>query len=426
MKNTIIQHSPSEITLNSQLSGLECQALSQEALKQFPALKSISDPQFQKNELLNYAMGRTVQAFLERNPQDLRLAPQFSPKPSANQDLHFSSTLTLYPQVTLPENLHLELEVLPPRKPNEADIQAVLESIQLEYARIERVERPAQWGDLVLVDYYLTCKGEIIPQSVQANVILLLSQKGSDSSETPSTTQAWLAGIVGLESGQEQEIAFSLEDHPHQPWRNQAAICHLKLKMVSQVQVDRLDDALAQNLGFDSLDAMLSQLAQELSMASEVNWLKSVKEQVVQKIVAQSEVAIDSAWLQKELETAFEQSDAIALRALDLSPASQEKLRQNWLKLPYLRNQKHQILKTLLVLRALIKKHGLKVEEAEMEEAFAVLAARTGQTIDVLKQEMVEKRSILLLAERILMEKVATFLLMQAKIRCQGQVIGKK
>ncbi len=416
MKQQVLKKSPTHVTFQAQLSPLEKQMLQKEALNRFPELNGLKNPEQKAQEILHYVMGRTLERFLEKHPLELQKPPAFQRLKSDSQDLAFTAQIRLYPEVILPENLSVEIEVSPPKAPKPEDIQATLEALQWDHARIVRSELPAQAGDVLLVDTYLSQAGDILPQTAQQNQVLVL--------QLDRLQADWFDALLGVEAGQRLEIPFEMLLQTEAGPMMQATACHLLIKMVAQVQVARLDDHLAQKRGFASLDALLAETATALSQKKQTQWAAQVKEQVIQTLVAASRVEIPEDWLNEELEKACETSDIQNLSDFKLSEQTLDQLKSRWLKHPDLRARKAQILKTLLVLRAIIQQRGLKVEAPEIDAAIELMAAERALAESALKQTMIENHTLLFLAERILMEKVANSLMQTARIFCQGQVIS--
>lgn len=420
MKTSSQQLSPTRLKFECQLNAEDRFVLKKEALQRFPEWGKISDLARQKQLLQQFAMERSLQRFLAKQPQDLRLPPSFQITRQSLSELSFESELELYPQVQLPATEAVSIEVQAPEKPSPAEIQAALEALQLNFAQFEQAQRPAAWGDQVMVDLYASFQGQILPQSVQNERVLLLRK----SEQASASEAAWLEGLIGMQPGERKEIAYTLPaDHPNPEWRGQPALSHVKMLVVAKVSVAALNDHFAKALGFETLEALLADLARQLSARKESQWQQRVKELALAAYVDQAQVEIAPEWLEQELEQGFAQSDAPRLQAQGLDSQQLEKLRQSWLKQPYLAEIKRAQLKSLLVLREVIRQANLRVEDSELDEALAELGKSVGKDAVQMREQMAQEQKLLLLVERILIEKASVYLFQAVTVTHQGQVL---
>ena len=90
--------------------------------------------------------------------QNLRVAgfPRFEPKPAAEgaevQQVEFSATFEVYPEITLGDLSGVEID-RPVVTVGEAEIDKTMEILRKQRVHFHDVTRPAQAGDSVLIDY---------------------------------------------------------------------------------------------------------------------------------------------------------------------------------------------------------------------------------------------------------------------------------
>src|SRR5436190_7443216 len=118
-----------------------------------------------REAVLEQALRDSIPEWYERALLDSGITPVGDPKlnveslPDAGEELEFSIEVGVRPAAQLGEYRGLEVGRADGEVPDDA-VQAELDRLREGFASLNPVERPAQAGDLVLVDYSGTADGE--------------------------------------------------------------------------------------------------------------------------------------------------------------------------------------------------------------------------------------------------------------------------
>ncbi|WP_374351930.1 trigger factor, partial [Chitinimonas sp.] len=108
-------------------------------------------------------MGEQVQAAFANavQAQQLRVAgyPRFEGKPSGDGSFSFSATFEVYPEVVVGDLSAKEIE-RPLLTVSDAEVEKTIEILRKQRTKFERVERAAEKGDRIIVDFKGTIDGE--------------------------------------------------------------------------------------------------------------------------------------------------------------------------------------------------------------------------------------------------------------------------
>ena len=93
--------------------------------------------------------------------QNLRVAgyPRFEPKPAEGNQVEFSATFEIYPEVSLGDLAGVQVE-RPVVSVDEAEIDKTVEILRKQRTHYREVEREARNGDTITIDYQGTINGE--------------------------------------------------------------------------------------------------------------------------------------------------------------------------------------------------------------------------------------------------------------------------
>lgn len=336
------------------------------------------------------------------------------------QQLQVSCVVELFPSVTLPQHLNVELTAPAMLLPQEEDLLARVQALQLQYAEQTDVTRPADWGDLICVDWIGTCSDQLIPESVRSRFWLLLSQ---DPWASPLA-----AFLHGVQAGQQLSVSQPLAaDFPYLPWRGKTAQYHVFVHAVQAVRVPPANDLLAQLNGLADFEALLSQLHKDLRAEKQAAWRQQLREQVVAEVLSQSRLQVPASWIKDTLEASWEATDKAALQALQPHLPQAAALLENglksWQQQRHLYQSHEQALATQLVLRAVARQQQLQLKEAEITAALDTLGQPLNLSADLvwgaLQQDAQDHR----LLNQLLLDKAADWLVRQASIYYESQLL---
>ena len=146
------------------------------------------------------------------------------------------------------------------RPVTEKSVEQELRRLARAHAPFAPVEQPAARGMRVTLDFEGFLSGEPIPDSKMENVTVLLGT----GELMPAAEQA----VYGHKAGETFRFDFTYPAEFRVPeLSGQTAQFQITLHRVEQQQAPAVDDALAKELGFDSLDALLDMAGSNLTVA---------------------------------------------------------------------------------------------------------------------------------------------------------------
>jgi trigger factor len=169
--------------------------------------------------------------------------------------LKFSAVVEIKPTITLGRYVGLSVTHTP--KPfAESEVDEALSQLQEQHAEYRSVERTADVGDLVIVDYTLT------PDGMEPRTETGYSFTIGAGAVMPEIDEA----TIGLGPGGSRQTRVRFGDtHPNENLRGKAADALVRVIEVKEKVLPPLDDDFARSVGeFETLDALRAELGRGL------------------------------------------------------------------------------------------------------------------------------------------------------------------
>ena len=177
--------------------------------------------------------------------------------PSEGKPLTFSFEVGVRPTATLGAYRGLEV----PRREPAADpeiVEAQIEEMRERFARLEAVDRPAEDGDFVVLDFAGTIDGEPFPGGEGRDQLVGIG----DGRMIPGFEE----GLIGVSAGDSKTIsALFPGDYSAAHVAGKTAEFDVTIKEVKHKDLPALDDDFASDAaGYDTLDELRESIAEEL------------------------------------------------------------------------------------------------------------------------------------------------------------------
>jgi trigger factor len=205
--------------------------------------------------------------------------------PAEGQPLAFTFEIGVLPVAKLGEYKGIEVGKREPRADEEM-LEKELESMRERFATLESVERAAESGDHIVMDYLGKVDGEPFDGGEGRDQVLELGS----GRLIPGFEQQ----LVGAAAGDERlvEVTFP-EDYGSEHLAGKAATFEVTLKEVKRKRLPELDDEFAEsNAGFDSLQELKDDIAERLRHADEHAVERDYENAVLDAVIAGASIYV--------------------------------------------------------------------------------------------------------------------------------------
>ena len=229
-------------------------------------------------------------------------APVFAPGKVEGENFEFVATFEIYPEVTLTGLDSITVEQ-PKAEVNDADVDAMIETLRKQHATYAPVEREAADGDKVKMNFVGSVDGEEFDGGKADDFEL---QLGSNR-----MIPGFEAGILGHKTGEEFEIEVSFpEDYHAENLKGKAAKFVITLTEVQAANLPEVNDEFASLFGIadGGLDALKAEIRKNMTRELDQALKANVKEQVITGLLAANDITIPSALVDGEVNVLRQQA----------------------------------------------------------------------------------------------------------------------
>ena len=292
----------------------------------------------------------------------------------------FTAEVATKPEVTLGQYKGIEVPETKVEVTDE-EIEAELKKVQEQNAREITVDRPAENGDTVVIDFEGSVDGEVFEGGTAENHPLVL---GSGSFIPGFEDQ-----LVGAAADSDVEVNVTFpEDYQAKDLAGKAAVFKVKVHEIKKKELPEINDEFAQDVSeFDTLDEYKEDVKKGIAEQKEKAVRQEKQEKIIRQIVENAEMDIPDPMVITQTRQMMDQF-AQQMQSNGLSMAQYYQftgLTPDGL-LEQMKPQAQKNIENRLVLEAIAAAEGITASEEEVEKEFANIAERYGLTVDKVKE----------------------------------------
>ena len=327
-----------------------------------------------------------------------------------DRGFRFILRVDLAPEFKLPAAKGLKIPKKNAEPVTDKDVENALGQLAEPMAHFHNLEpRPAREGDFVVLDLEGTCGGkkitEIAPQAGQ----LAAAKKLWLWLKPDSFLPGFCAGITGMKPGETKELEVKFPaDFSQVPLRGQTGRYTVTLHELKERHVPDIDEAFCQEHYTISLEELKKRIREDLvasresavrsedSRAVTTALLSAVKMDVPEPMLEEERRRLVARLVEENQRRGVPQEELLKHKDEILAAAG--------------RNAEENV-KLSFLLRKVAEVEGLKVEETEILQEVAHLAAHSGQDIRLFAKRLQKSGALPSLADTLLRRKTVDFLL---------------
>ena len=286
----------------------------------------------------------------------------------------------LYPEVTLGQYKGLEVEKAEANVTSD-EIDAEIDRMAQNVARITTVDRAAQDGDTAVIDFEGFKDGVAFEGGKGEKYELRL---GSHSFIPGFEEQ-----VVGMAAGDEKEINVTFPENYHEKSLAGAPVVFkVKVHEVKETVVPEKDDEFVKDVSeFDTMDELRADIEKRVLEEKQNGIDRAFENAAIEKAVANMTVEIPDSMIDEELENELERMD-YELRAQGASLQAYAQMmggNMDAIKTS-LRPGALNAVKTNVMLNAIVDAEGIEVTDEECEEEYKKLAESYKMEVEKVKE----------------------------------------
>ena len=327
----------------------------------------------------------------------------------AGKDLIYTATVAVKPDVTLGEYKGIEVQKADMTVTDQDVEDAVKRELEKDSRLVTVTDRAAKDGDTVKIDFDGSVDGVAFDGGKGENYPL---QLGSGSFIPGFEEQ-----IVGHNAGDafDVEVTFP-EDYHAKELAGKAAVFKTVLHEIQTREVPELNDAYADDKGFDSAEAFREDVKQKLADAKAKSAAAANENAVIGKVVENAQIELPEPMIETQVEQMIDdyarrmQSQGLQLdQYMEYTGMTMDKLKEQF------HPQAVRNLKTRLTLEKVVEAENIEVSEEAIEAEIKRMAEQYKVDFEKMKEFMTEddKKNI---SMDLKIQEAVDFLVAEAKL----------
>jgi trigger factor len=351
----------------------------------------------------------STEAMRERN-----LRPALQPKieiVSFNEgtDLQYKLDVEVLPQIELANLGEIQVERLKPEVP-EAEIDSALERIAKQQRKAEPVERAAEKGDIVVMDFVGSVGGVEFPGGSAKDYSLEL---GSGSFIPGFEDQ-----LIGIKAGEERLVKVDFPaDYGAEDLAGKAAEFKVNASAIKAMADQPIDESLATAVGMENLKALRDVVRERIERDYSGLARQKLKRQLLDRLAERHHFTVPAGMVDIELDTIWRQYQAQLERAKQSGAEQTETPKDEAAIKDEYKDIAERRVRLGLVLAEIGSKNNLNVTQEELNRSIAEEARRfPGQERNVIEYYRNNPGAVDGLRAPIYEDKVVDFILELAQV----------
>ncbi len=327
--------------------------------------------------------------------------------PAEGQPLEFSIEIGVRPRAKLGTYKGLEIGRREPQVEDSA-IDAEVERLRDNVATLETVERPAESGDHVVIDYLGRVDGEPFAGGEGRDQLIELG--------SGRLIPGFEEQLVGAGAGDKRDVEVTFPDEYPNDLGGQTATFEVTVSEVKSKQLPELDDDFASEAGgFDSLDELREDIASRLREADSSAIEREYEEAVLQAATDEAQVEVPEKLVHSRAHELIDQTMSALARQgiskeayLQIAGKDEEELAHD------AEPDAASALRREAVLAAIVEAEKIEPSEDELVEALRPAAERDGSDPKELVEQLRKAGRLQALQEDVASRQAVDLLVREA------------
>jgi trigger factor len=329
------------------------------------------------------------------------------------QPLHYAATVETAPEFELPEYKGIPVQK-EAKTVTQEDIEKALTTLREQQLNYVTVERPAQTGDMVVVNYKGTCEGK--PITDLAPTARGLTEKQSFWVEVGGTS--FIPGFgEQLQGGKKGDQRTVTVDFPAEFVTPQLAgkkgVYEVEIVEVKEKSLPALDDAFAKSFNAENVEKLKEGVAKDLENELKHTQDRVVRNQLINSLLNRINFELpESAVTRETRNVVYDIVQNSARRGVSREIIEKQK---DEIASVATQGAKGRV-KANFILQKIAEKEDIKVSQEEIGRRVATLAAMYQIPVEKFAKDLQERNALIEVYDQLLYDKVLDFLQQNAKV----------
>ncbi len=353
-------------------------------------------------------LGEVIQSSFYEAVSQEKLRPAGSPAIDTQQvedgkGLEYTATFEIYPEIKLADVAGAKIEK-PVSEISDADLDEMIDTIRKQQIQWEAVDKAAETGDQVTVDFKGMIDGEEFAGGTGQGMSVEIG-KGR-------MIKGFEEGLVGLKVNDEKTLDLKFPEEYHaKDLAGKDVQFEIKVTKVEAAKLPEIDEEFAKKMGVadGSIDKMRADVKDNMQRELDVRLKNSVKQAVMDKLLEINKIDIPDTLIQEE--------SKLLLRQMQ-NNLMQQGMQQNQLQMDasMFRDQAERRVALGLIMSEIVKQQGIKADADKVRGYVEQLASSYEKPEEVISWYYSDKQRLAEVESMVMEEQIVDWVLGQATV----------
>jgi trigger factor len=317
----------------------------------------------------------------------------------------FTVTITVacYPEIEVKDYEGVEIEEIKAEVTDE-DVEDEIKSMARKNSRMVEVDRPAQDGDMVLIDYEGSVDGELFEGGTAERYPLKL---GSGTFIPGFEDQ-----LIGVSKGEDKDVVVNFPDEYHaEDLAGKEALFKCKVHEIKEEQLPEIDDDFVKDISeFDTLDELKANTKENLIKSAEARAEAQMKNSAIEKVYEANDIDVPEVMVETELDNMMSEFDQqLRAQGMDMNMYMQYIGKESKDFRDELKDEAFKKVKTRMIVNAVAEQEKFEASDDEISTEIENMAKQYNLEADKVR-EMLGAQNIGMIAGDIKIRKAIDFM----------------
>ena len=269
----------------------------------------------------------------------------------------------------------IELEV------TDADVDTAIQNMARRNSRMVTVEdRPAQDGDMVLIDY----EGWVGDNQFEGGTAERYPLKLGSGTFIPGFEEQ----LVGVSTGENKDVVVTFpEDYHEDSLAGAEAVFKCKVHEIKYEDVPEIDDEFVKDVSeFDTLDELKADERRKLEEENKKNAENAMRNSAIEKVYEANDIEVPDAMVETEIDSMMNEFDQqLRSQGMDLEGYFKYLVQDADEFRGQLKEDALKRVKTRMIVSAIAAQEGFEASDEEIDNEVETMAKAYGMEADVVK-----------------------------------------
>ena len=311
--------------------------------------------------------------------------------------------VTCYPEFEVKDYKGVEIETVNADVTDE-DVEKELQNKAKVNARMVEVDRPAENGDTVLIDY----EGWVGDEKFEGGTAERQPLKLGSGTFIPGFEEQ----LVGASKGEDRDVKVTFPEGYHaEELAGKEAVFKCKVHEIKEEELPEIDDDFVKDISdFDTLDEFKADLRSSLEKSAAAKAESQMKNSVIEKVFEANEIDIPDVMVESEIDSMMSEFDQqLRGQGMDLDTYFQYvgKTAEDFRK--EVKEDAYKRVKTRMLISKIAEQENFEVSNDEINTELENMAKQYGLEADKLR-EMIGAENVGMIAGDIKIRKAVEFI----------------